>query len=520
MSNKVEFRRSTAILTLVAASIGGGLVAALAVATHNNAPVYSVARAAVDTNAHEKVSALSNSFADVIEKASPAVVHIDSTRVVEASEQQQEGNPFGSDPFFKQFFGGRGNQTPRAQRESGLGSGVLISPDGYIMTNNHVVEKATTVKVTLLDKREFTAKVVGTDPQTDVAVLKISANSLPTLPFGNSDSARPGDIVFAIGNPFNFDNTVTMGIVSAKGRSLRDAPGKLENFIQTDAAINPGNSGGALINSRGELIGMNTAIITGGGGSPFGGGSAGNVGIGFAVPSNMAKQVMDQLVKSGKVSRGYMGVTLQAVRPDLVQSFGLKDTRGAIVGDVTPNAPGEKAGLKSGDVIVAIDGQQVQDSSDLTMKVTSHTPGSTASLDVIRDGKPMKIDVKLGTRPTSVDFDQPDKKESSEDQDDSGDSAAKVTSYGISVQALTPEIAQQVGVPASTHGVVVSEVDQASPAADSLGLGQGAVITAVDRHPVSSVADFKRLMSQAGGKRVLLTINIQGRITFTTVESK
>ncbi len=281
MSNVVQFRRSTAILTLIAASIGGGLIAAFAVATRSNAPVAVVAHA--DTSAAaQRANQISNSFADVIEKASPAVVKISMTRIIKASDQQGQGNnPLMSDPFFRQFFGGQGNMRPRDQRESGLGSGILVSPNGYILTNNHVVEKANTLKVELSDGRDFTGKVVGTDPQTDVAVVKINANDLPTLPFANSDAARVGDLCFAIGNPFGQDHTVTMGIVSAKNRHLESGT-YIQNFIQTDASINPGNSGGALINARGELIGMNTMILTGG--ASFGG-EGGSVGIGFAVPS-------------------------------------------------------------------------------------------------------------------------------------------------------------------------------------------------------------------------------------------
>src|SRR6202451_496446 len=278
MSNVVQFRRTTAILTLVAASIGGGLIAAFAVMNHANTPVAVVARADTST---QRVSQLSNSFADIIEKASPAVVEISMTRIIKASEQQQN-NPFLSDPFFGQFFGGRGMR-PRDQREQGLGSGVIIGPSGYIVTNNHVVDKATTLKVTLSDGRDFPAKVIGADPQTDVAVVKINANDLPTLPFANSDGTRVGDLCFAIGDPFGQSHTVTMGIVSAKGRNLRESLGQIQDFIQTDAAINPGNSGGALINARGEMIGMNTMILTGGGGNAFGGGGAGGtVGIGLA----------------------------------------------------------------------------------------------------------------------------------------------------------------------------------------------------------------------------------------------
>ncbi|MGI9071130.1 MAG: Do family serine endopeptidase [Bryobacteraceae bacterium] len=496
MSNVIEFRRSTAILTLLAASIGGGLIAALAVATHNKAPVYVTARAA-DTNT-QRVSQLSNSFADIIEKASPAVVKISMTRIIKASEQQQN-NPFGADPFFRQFFGGP-NMRPRDQREGGLGSGVIVGASGYILTNNHVVEKANSLKVTLSDGRDFTGKVVGSDPQTDVAVVKINSSGLPTLPFANSDAARVGDLCFAIGNPFGQDHTVTMGIVSAKGRKLETGT-YLQNFIQTDASINPGNSGGALINARGELIGMNTMILTGGGAS-FGG-EGGNVGIGFAVPSNMAKQVMDQIMKTGKVSRGYMGVSLGNVTQDLAPHFGLKEPHGAIVGDVTPGAPGAKAGLKSGDVITAIDGKKVEGSDDLTMDVVSHAPGSTVTLDVVRDGRPTKVNVTLGTRPGGIDWKQQNGQGENNREDDNG-STGNASVRGIAVETVTPDVVQQLGLPANVRGVVIGNVDADSPAADKVG--RGLVITAVDRHPVNNVEEFKRLMAQAEGKSVLLTV--------------
>jgi serine protease Do len=323
---------------------------------------------------------------------------------------------------------------------------------------------------------------------------------LPILPFANSDAARVGDLCFAIGNPFGQDHTVTMGIVSAKGRSLQRET-YLQNFIQTDASINPGNSGGALINARGELIGMNTMILTGGGAS-FGG-EGGNVGIGFAVPSNMAKQVMDQIMKTGKVSRGYMGVSLQSVTPDLAQQFGLKEPHGAIVGDVTAGAPGSKAGLKSGDVITAIDGKKVEGSDDLTMDVVSHAPGSTVTLDVVRNGQPTKVTVTLGTRPGGVDWNKRHPQGENEQGEDNG-SEGNASIRGISVQTVTPELAQQINLPDNIRGVVVSSVEADSPAADKLG--RGLVITAVDRQPVNNVQDFKRLMTQAKGKSVLLTI--------------
>lgn len=514
MSNPVQFRRSTAILTLVAASIGGGLIAAFAVASHQNAPVAVVARA--DT-ATQKAQGLSDSFANIIEKASPAVVKISMTRIIKANAQQGN-NPFMSDPFFRQFFGGP-NARPRDQREEGLGSGIIISPSGYILTNNHVVEKASSLKVTLSDGREFSAKTVGTDPQTDVAVVKVNADNLPTLPFANSDSARVGDLCFAIGNPFGQDHTVTMGIVSAKNRTLERGT-YIQNFIQTDAAINPGNSGGALINAKGQLIGMNTMILTGGGNGVFGG-EAGNIGIGFAVPSNLAKGVMDQIMKTGKVSRGYMGVTLGEVTADKAPFFGLKEAKGAIVGDVTPGAPGDKAGLKSGDVITAIDGKQVEGPDDLTMDVISKTPGSTVTLDVMRNGKPMTVKVTLGTRPGGVNWQEQKNNGNNNDNEPTNGENGTVSARGISVENLTPEIAQQIGIQGNVQGVVIDNVDPDSPAADAVA--KGLVITAIDRQPVKNVQDFKRLMAADANKPVLLTLNTGqpgGGTAFVVVKPK
>jgi serine protease Do len=518
MSNTVQFRRSTAILTLLAASVGGGLIAALAVATHSsNNPVTMVARA--DT-AQQKVSQLSSSFADIIEKASPAVVKISMTRIIKASDQQGQ-NPFMLDPFFQQFFGGRGQMRPRDQREQGLGSGIIVSPSGYILTNNHVVEKASKLTVTLSDGRDFSGKIIGSDPQTDVAVVKINADNLPVMPFANSDGARVGDLCFAIGNPFGQDHTVTMGIVSAKNRNLEMGT-HIQNFIQTDASINPGNSGGALINAKGDLIGMNTMILTGGGGSVFGGGEGGNVGIGFAVPSNLAKQVMDQIEKNGKVSRGYLGAELGNVSQDLAPHLGLKPGQeGAYIAKITAGGPGAKAGLQSGDVVTAVDGHPVRSSDDLTLNVISHAPGSSVALDIVRNGQPMKINVTLGTRPTGIDWDQNgkggnDNGDNSNDQDNNPNSGT-VTERGITVETLTPDLAQQVNAPAGTKGVVVDSVDANSPAADA-GVGRGSVVVAVNRQPVTSAADFKRYMSQAAGKSVMLTVNQGGANFFVVVQ--
>jgi serine protease Do len=339
------------------------------------------------------------------------------------------------------------------------------------------------------------------------------------MPFANSDSARVGDLCFAIGNPFGQDHTVTMGIVSAKNRHL-EMGAHIQNFIQTDASINPGNSGGALINARGELIGMNTMILTGGGGNMFGGGEGGNVGIGFAVPSNLAKQVMDQIEKNGKVSRGYLGAELGSVTQEMAPHLGLKaGEEGAYIASVTPNGPGAKAGLQSGDVVTGIDGRSIHDSDDLTMSVISHSPGSSVTLDIVRNGQPMKLNVTLGTRPTGIDWDQNGPRGGSNNgtgNDQDNGNAGAVTERGITVETLTPDLAQQVNAPTGTKGVVVDSVDESSPAADSVA--RGTIIIAVDRKPVTNAADFKRLMSQAAGKSVMLTVKQGGANFFVVVQ--
>src|SRR5579871_3011298 len=302
------------------------------------------------------------SFAPVVKKVLPAVVTVSSSKVVKTGFQGQDQQV---DPLFRQFFGGRGFNMPRQQREEGLGSGVIVSPEGYILTNNHVVDSASEVRVTLADQREFKAKVVGTDPKTDIAVLKINRSELQPIVIGDSDKLQVGDYVLAVGNPFGIGKTVTMGIVSATGRAglgIED----YENFIQTDASINPGNSGGALVNDRGELIGINTAIISHG--------SEGNQGIGFAIPANMARNVMEQIVDHGKVTRAYMGIVPQDVTPALAKSFSDKDARGALVADVSANSPAQKAGIERGDIIVGVNGKPVADANGLRMTISMMPP--------------------------------------------------------------------------------------------------------------------------------------------------
>ncbi len=512
MSNEVHFRRGTAILTLVAASLGGGLIAAFAVSSHTAAPVFVTAKAA--SGVSSGVETLPGSFADVISHVTPAVVNISSTRIIKA--EQTQNSPFMSDPFFRQFFGnGNGrNLRPRDHKEGSLGSGVIVNADGYILTNNHVVDKATDVTVSLLDKREFKAKVIGTDPQTDVALLKIDAKDLPSIRLGDSARSQIGDLCFAIGNPFGVGQTVTMGIVSAKGRTLpHDGPQAFEDFIQTDAAINPGNSGGALINARGELIGINTAILTGG--NSMMGGEGGNIGIGFAVPVNMAHQVMDQLVKNGKVTRGFMGARLQTITPELAAQFNLKDSRGALIASVEPGKPADKAGLKSGDVITAFNGQPVDDANTLTLQVVQQTPGTSVNLDVVRDGRPMKVAVTLGTRPSDLEGKGSDFSSSEGGEKGSG------SALGLELQNLTPDIAQELQVPASTKGALVSNVEEGSPAAESNPpLQRGDIIQQVNKQAVNNASDCARLIKQAGNKSILFLVNRGGSTLFVVVESK
>jgi serine protease Do len=430
-------------------------------------------------------------FAPILQPALPAVVSIISSRIVKTPQM-----PFFNDPFFQQFFGGQMPRVPQQQRERGLGSGVIVSPDGYILTNNHVVEKATELKVVLADKRQFTGKLIGTDPKTDIAVVKIAATGLPTITLGDSSKLQVGDYAFAIGNPFGVGETATMGIISATGRNGLDIE-DYEDFIQTDAAINPGNSGGALLNARGELIGINTAILSGG--------SGGNQGIGFAIPINMAKYVMDQILKHGKVVRGYIGVGIQELTPDLSKAFKAPAEKGALIGDVEPNSPGAKAGLQRGDVVTELNGQPITGPNDLRLKVATMAPGTTVQLKVLRNGTPRDVSVTLGETPGKG------------AGSTSGTSAEGSPMQDVQVDELTPDVRQQLGLNADVKGVVVTGVPDGSPASDA-GLRRGDVIEQVNRQPVNSVADYQRLITQAGKQTLVLLVNRHGSTTFLVVQ--
>jgi len=483
------------IALIVAVLVFGGLLRAGVLhlpGFHTSESNHIAVRIANDTSP-VSLDGFKNGFSSIVEPALPAVVNISSTKVV---KQQVVPNPFSNDPFFRQFFGNQfGQQQPQTERESSLGSGVIVSPDGYILTNNHVVAGASDIEVFTQSHKEYKARVVGTDSRTDIAVLKIDATALPTLALGDSSKLKVGDLVFAIGDPFGIGETATMGIVSATGRALGGAIEHYENFIQTDAAINPGNSGGALIDLHGNLIGINTAIISGGGG---------NEGIGFAIPINMAREVMDQIAAHGKVIRGYMGVTIQNVSPDMAKAFGLSQGGGALIGDVTPGGPADKAGLERGDIILELNDAAVSGSGDLSLRISEMAPGSTAHLQIFRNGHTQQIDVTLGTFPENGEAGQPE-------------AGAGPALLGLQVENLTPGIAQQLGLPSGASGVVVAQVDPSSSAA-AAGIEHGDVIEQVDRKPIHNAEEFRQAVAGKANQPVLLLLERGGTTSFIVVE--
>ena len=438
---------------------------------------------------------LNRAYERIAKAVTPAVVYISTTQVMKVQQ-----SPFFSDPFFRHFFGNMPGGIPQRQVLHALGSGVIVSPEGYIVTNNHVIANASDIEVMLSDKRTFKAKVIGTDKPTDLAVIKIDAANLPVASWGNSEDLHVGDIVMAFGNPFGQNFSVTRGAVSALGRSGIEGPGNLENFIQTDAAINPGNSGGPLVNVRGQVVGINTAILSGNSGP---GGEGSFLGIGFAIPSNTVKYVMEDLIKTGKVSRGYLGVLVQDVTPAFAKEFDVPDTSGAFVQNVESGGPAAKAGLQNGDVIRKYNGQNVSDAGALTAMVTQTNPGTVATLDILRNGKPMTIKVTLSERPTGASA-----------TPGLGQAPSGSALSGVTVQNLTPDMRDQLGIPSDASGVVVSNVDQNSPAAEYLQ--QGDVIQSINRQPVHNVNDFDRLASAAKGQ-VLLRVIHQGQGYFVVI---
>jgi serine protease Do len=457
------------VLALAVVFVAGLSISGLAVAKDS----------AVSRESSQLLGKLSDALAEVAEVARPAVVNISTTSTVTMEE-----SPFGdmfNDPFFRRFFGDQFEHPgqKRQYKSSALGSGVIVSENGYILTNNHVIKGADEIKIILYDKREFKGKIVGTDPRTDLAIVKINAKDLPLLKLGDSNKLKTGDIVIAIGNPFGLNQTITMGIVSAVGRSnigLSD----FEDFIQTDAAINPGNSGGALVNSNAELVGINTAIFST---------SGGYMGIGFAIPSDMVKTVMDSIIKHGKVIRGWMGVSIQNLTPDLSKSLSIKETEGALISGVEKDSPADKAGLKRGDLVVTLDGKKVIDATSLRNMVAAMAPGTKIDINIFREGKEQTITMTLG-----------EYKEIK---------VSKKTEYnnvlkGITVQELTPTLRSKLNIPDSLNGVAIADIGSDSPAQGLLQVND--VIQEVNREVIQSAEDYDQVASKLGENDVVLLL--------------
>jgi Do/DeqQ family serine protease len=476
-----------------------------AVSADNHTASTQTVAATTATIAHA-IAGSRDSYADVVKVVAPAVVTIRTEGNAKASPTEFQ---IPDDDFFRRFFGDRGGRDgqdspfggprqrqPRSFRQRALGSGVIVTGDGYILTNNHVVDGADQIHVELTDGRTLSAKVVGTDKASDLALVKVTGHDFQALPLGNSDAVQVGDVVLAVGNPMGIGQTVTMGIISAKGRSTGVGDGGYEDFLQTDAPINHGNSGGALVSTKGELVGINSQILSE---------SGGNIGIGFAIPSNMAKHVMDELRTHGKVTRAQLGVTVQGVTSEMAESLGLKGASGAIISSVSPDSAAERAGLKRGDVIRSFNGQPVHDTNTLRNRVAESGPGSTADILIVRDGAEKHVSVKL-------DEARGDKTARRDAQGTSDDK----TALGISVAPLTPELADRFHAPKDAHGLVVEDVDPDGRAADA-GMQAGDIIQEVNRQPVRTVDELRAAVRKTTDRPALLLVNRQGRDIFITV---
>jgi len=489
---------------------GLAVVAALALvgaaALHGRAsgqPIVTAQAATVTSPITHAVAAGRDSYSDVVDVVSPAVVTIRTEGKARMSPTEFQGP---DEDFLRRFFGdqfGQGNgrrQMPRTFRQRALGSGVVVTTDGYILTNYHVVDSADDITVEFNDGRTEKAKLVGSDKPSDLALLKVSGKDLKAIAIGNSDAVKVGDVVLAVGNPLGVGQTVTMGIISGKGRSTAVGDGSYEDFLQTDAPINHGNSGGALVNTKGELVGINSQILSE---------TGGNIGIGFAIPANMAKNVMEQLRTSGKVTRSQLGVTVQPVTSDMAQSLGLKQATGAIVSSVAPGSAAERAGIKQGDVIESFNGHPVHDTNTLRNRVAETAPGTAVDVGILRDGAAKKMTVKLD----ELNAEKRARRDGERGERDGHDDKAAL---GVSVAPLTPELASRLGASKDAHGLVVQDVDPDGRAADA-GIQAGDVIESVNRQPVKSVDELRAALKSASDKPTLLLINRQGNEVFVTV---
>ena len=497
MINKKRFYLSTVFILVLGVFVG------LILSSHLEITSQLPAKSQISSKSIDILTQLSEAQSEVAAVATPSVVNISTTRLISTRDE----TPFDlfDDPFFKRFFGDQLPQqpnVPKEHKEQSLGSGVIVSEDGYIVTNNHVIEKAQEIKVLLSNKKDYKAKLIGADPKTDIAVIKIDGKGLTALPWGDSNKLKVGEVVFAIGNPFALNQTVTMGVISAVGRA-NVGIADYEDFIQTDAAINPGNSGGALVNARGELIGINTAILSRTGGYQ---------GIGFAVPSSMAKQVMDSLLKHKKVVRGWLGVSIQEVTSDLAEEFGVKDLKGALVSGVMKGSPAEKAGIKQGDVILQYNGKVIEDTGHLRNSV-SQTPINTAvKVKLFRDKKEIEVEVQIAELPKKL-----SESSSREQEQEGGGEEESSALAGLIVRELTPDLARRFGYDENEKGVLVLKAESGSRVFEA-GVRQGDIILQINQKNIASLDEYKRMVSKIKAKdRILLLIRRKGQDLFVTV---